>query len=143
MANARALIALSDNEIVERFTRLGYRVSIEQIAFTGEVIENFREASEQIWWKSGAVRRDEPGLLLIEDAQPQPTQRTRDIVVISFGGARAVMGVDIKPGAALPLPDDVARRWAPNMEWQAEPAKALAALTRKWRALSSEDLFEE
>ncbi len=131
MQNARERIAMSDDEIVAHFGRFGYRVVISQIAFTGETVDDFREARSQKWWKAGRVRESEPGLLRVEDAQPRPDQRTRDILVVSFGAARAVMGVDIKPGAPPLLPGDATRRYAPQMEWLAPPAKIQAASSGK------------
>src|ERR1700692_2377584 len=108
MQNARDRIPMSDADIVAHFGRFGYRVSIDQIAFTGETVDDFREARTGKWWKAGKLRQNEPGLVRIEEAQPRPDQRTRDIIVVSFGGARAVMGVEIKPGAPPLKPGDAA-----------------------------------
>jgi hypothetical protein len=132
MQDARGRIPMSDDEIVAHFTRIGYRVTIGQIAFTSETVQDFREARLGKWWKAGKLRMDEPGLLRIEDAQPRPDQRTRDIIVVSFGGARAVMGVEIRPGAPPLKCGDATNRYAPTMEWanagKAVPgAKALKA----------------
>ncbi|MBR1219860.1 hypothetical protein JQ557_17765 [Bradyrhizobium sp. U87765 SZCCT0131] len=126
MQNARERIRMSDDEVVAYFARHGYRVSANQIAFTGETVDDFREARTGKWWKAGRMRLNEPGLLRIEDAQPRPDQRTRDIIVVSFGSARAVMGVDIKPGAPPLQPGDANCRYAPVMEWRA-PDKPVAA----------------
>jgi hypothetical protein len=126
MQNARERIPMSDNDIVAHFGRFGYRVTIAQIAFTGETVDDFREARTSKWWKAGKLRQNEPGLLRIEDAQPRPDQRTRDIIVVSFGTARAVMGIDIKPGAPPLKPGDATCRYAPAMEWLAPPIKTSA-----------------
>jgi len=126
MQDARERIPMSDDDIVSHFSRFGYRVSIGQIAFTGETVQDFREARLGKWWKAGKLRLDEPGLLRIEDAQPRPDQRTRDVIVVSFGGARAVMGVEIKPGAPPLRSGDATNRYAPTMEW-AHPGKAAKA----------------
>jgi hypothetical protein len=56
---------------------------------------------------------------VIEDAQPRPGQRTRDIVVISLGPTRVVMGVEIKPGAPPLASGSSIQRYAPTMEWAA------------------------
>lgn len=40
---------MSDSEIVSRFERLGYKVSIDQIAFTTESVEDFYNARETLW----------------------------------------------------------------------------------------------
>ncbi|MDR3465967.1 MAG: hypothetical protein P4M07_08500 [Xanthobacteraceae bacterium] len=117
---------MSDDDIVAHFARFGYRVSISQIAFTGETVQDFREARLGKWWKAGKLRQDEPGLLRIEEAQPRPDQRTRDVIVVSFGSSRAVMGVEIRPGAPPLKPGDATNRYAPVMEW-AHPAKTTAA----------------
>jgi len=123
MQNARERISMSDNEIVERFGRFGYQVVIPQIAFTSETVGDFLEARSAKWWKAGKVRKNETGLLWIEEAQPRPNQRTRDIVVVSLGGARAVMGVHIEPGAPPLKSGDAMCRYAPTMEWAAPPTK--------------------
>jgi hypothetical protein len=112
--NIRARIKMSDDEIVGHFERLGYRVSIAQIRFTTEGVDDFRAARPQ-WYKGGGVSVSEPGLLVIEDAQPKSYQKQRDIVVVSLGYARAVMGVEPKKGAPA-LPDDVLPRYAAAME---------------------------
>ncbi|MGN6117499.1 MAG: hypothetical protein ACTHN2_18505, partial [Nitrobacter sp.] len=69
--------------------------------------------------------KNEPGLLVIEDAQPRQGQRTRDIIVISLGASRVVMGVEMKPGAPPLAHGDATCRYAPTMEWPIpEPPKA-------------------
>lgn len=110
----RARIKMGDNEIVGHFERLGYRVAISQIRFTTETVDDFR-AARPTWFKSGGISVNEPGLLIIEDAQPKSYQKQRDIVVVSLGHARAVMGVEPKKGAPS-LPDDVPPRYAASME---------------------------
>jgi hypothetical protein len=132
MKNARERIAMSDNDIVDHFARFGYRVTINQIAFTGETVDDFRDARTSRWWKAGKLKQSEPGLLRIEDAQPRPDQRTRDIVVVSFGTARAVMGVEIRPGAPPLAPGDATCRYAPAMEWKAlTPVKTATSASQK------------
>jgi len=125
MQDARGRIPMSDDDIVAHFARFGYRVNIKQIAFTGETVQDFREARLGKWWKAGKLRQDEPGLLRIEDAQPRPDQRTRDVIVVSFGSSRAVMGIEIRPGAPPLKSGDATNRYAPTMEW-AHPGKAAA-----------------
>ncbi|WP_206538722.1 hypothetical protein [Afipia sp. P52-10] len=111
---------MSDGEIVDRIARFGYRVSVAQIAFTSEPVEDFREARLKRWFRAGAVKVNEPGLLVIEDAQPRPGQRTRDVIVIGLGATRVVMGVEIKPGAPPLAAGSALCRYAPTMEWGAE-----------------------
>ncbi|MBI3700014.1 MAG: hypothetical protein HY242_06140 [Afipia sp.] len=105
---------MTDNEIVGHFERLGYRVAISQIRFTTESVDDFRLARPK-WFKAGGINVSEPGLLIIEDAQPKSYQKQRDIVVVSLGYARAVMGVEPKKGAP-PMPDDALPRYAATME---------------------------
>lgn len=119
MNEARERLQMTDAEIVGHFGRYGYRVSIGQIAFTSELVEDFREARAKKWYRAGALRIGEPGLLVIEDAQPRPGQRTRDIVVIGLGPTRVVMGVEIKPGAPPLASGSSICRYAPAMEWAA------------------------
>ena len=107
----RTRIKMSDNEIILRFERLGYTLAIEQIAFTTESVEDFFVSRETLWSVAGHLVTYEPlGILVVEKAQPRPNQRTRDIVVVSLGHARAVMGV-LKPANQSELP-----RYAPTME---------------------------
>ena len=107
----RSRVKMTDAEIVARFERLGYRVSIEQIAFTTESVEDFHSAREHYWSRAGRVKNYEPpGILVIEGAQPKANQPTRDIIVLSLGYARAVMGV-ITPQPELEIP-----RYAKHME---------------------------
>jgi len=124
MNDVRARLQMSDAEIVERFSRFGYRVSIAQIAFTSELVSDFREARAKKWFRAGGVRVNEPGLLVIEEAQPRPGQRTRDIVVVSLGAVRCVMGVEIKPGAPPLRGGDTVHPYSRTMEWSLEEAKA-------------------
>lgn len=92
--SARELVLFSDSYIVEHFARLGYAVSCDQLVFTLETVEDYAEAREHTWHRPGHVAaHDSGGLLVIEDAQPQPKQPTRDIVVVSLSDARVVMGV--------------------------------------------------
>lgn len=135
MNDARERLQMSDTEIVAHIARYGYRVSVAQIAFTSELVDDFREARAKKWYRAGAIRINEPGLLLIEDAQPRPGQRTRDIVVIGLGPTRIVMGVEIKPGAPPLVSGSSIQRYAPTMEWAAvEPAKATGKGKVKQRA---------
>lgn len=92
--SVRELVIFSDANINDHFARLGYAVTCNQLAFTLESVEDYAEAREQKWHRPGHVKIYEPGgMLLIEDAQPRATQPTRDIVVVSLGSARVVMGV--------------------------------------------------
>ena len=112
----RARIKLSDNEIVEHLARFGYRVVFAQLAFTTETVDDFRNARKQ-WHKAGSASLNEGGLLIVEDAQPRPYQKTRDIAVVSLGNARVVMGVELKNGGKQEaLADDSLRRYALAME---------------------------
>jgi len=135
MNDARIRVNLSDAEIVERFLRFGYRVSIDHIAFTTESVDDFRQARFK-WAHAGHIRVDEPGLMVIEEAQPRPGQATRDMVIVGLGASRAVMGVEIRPGAP-PLPSgSMLCRYAPTMQWA--PAGADAPVpTAKARARRS------
>lgn len=92
--NARDLVIFSDGSIVDHFARLGYAVGCDQLVFTLETVEDYAEAREHVWHRPGRVAaHDAGGLLVIEDAQPRAKQPTRDIVVVSLGDARVVMGV--------------------------------------------------
>jgi hypothetical protein len=123
---ARERLAMTDAEVVAHFARFGYRVSIAQIAFTSEPVEDFREARSRRWFRAGVIRNNEPGLLIIEEAQPRGGQRTRDIVVVSLGATRCVMGIEIKPGAPPLRSGDTVHPYAKTMEWSMADAKAPA-----------------
>lgn len=118
MNEARARLAMSDGELVERFKRFGYNVSIAHIAFTTETVDDFRLARKN-WNMIGRLRTDEPGLLIIEKAQPRAGQPARDIVVVGLGGSRAVMGVYVAPGTPPLAPGSAMCRYAPAMDWSA------------------------
>lgn len=92
---------MTDSEVESRFEWYGYRVSVKHLCFTTESVEAFREARED-WFKAGRMIEDEPGLLFIKEAQPQAMRMTRDVVVIDFGPARAVMGSDCKLDPSKP-----------------------------------------
>lgn len=95
----RDLVIFSDANIVDHFARLGYAVTCDQLSFTLETVEDYAEAREHKWHRPGHVKIYEPGgLLLLEDAQPRALQPTRDVVVVSLGSARVVMGVIEREG---------------------------------------------
>jgi hypothetical protein len=102
--SARARIHYSDAEIVEHFRRLGYDVAHDELAFTTETVTEFAEARLAFWHRAGHLATQEGGLLIVERAQPHPRQRTRDIVVVSLGGARVVMGALNAPDCSIGLP---------------------------------------
>ncbi|HEY0234403.1 MAG TPA: hypothetical protein VGC86_05030 [Afipia sp.] len=107
----RQRIDMSDGQIVDHMHRLGYTVKIGQIGFTIESVADFMDAREKYWSKVGTVRIYEPpGLLVIENAKPREMQPIRDVVVVSLGYARAVIGV-MNPDPAAPTP-----RYARYME---------------------------
>src|SRR5437667_244217 len=90
-----------------------------------EPVEDFREARSRRWFRAGVIRNNEPGLLIIEEAQPRGGQRTRDIVVVSLGATRCVMGIEIKPGAPPLRSGDTVHPYAKTMDWGVvQPAKA-------------------
>lgn len=91
-SSPRVRIAMSDGAIVDHFFRLGYHVKYDDLFFTTEQIDDFR-AARRDWLRAGKVIRDEGGLLVLRDAQPSAGQPTRDIVIVSLGYARAIMGV--------------------------------------------------
>jgi hypothetical protein len=134
MNEARERLAMTDAEIIAHFARFGYRVSIAQIAFTSEPVENFREARARKWFRAGKLRVNEPGLLVIEDAQPRPGQRTRDVIVVGLGATRCVMGVEIKPKAPPLRSGDTVHPYASAMEWPPAVAKPVANVKTAKRA---------
>ncbi len=107
----RRRIHMSDAQIVHHFRKIGYGVRIDQIAFTNESVSDFVNARDKYWSKVGTIRiYEDPGMLVVEKAQPRGSQPMRDIAVVSLGRARAVMGV-MKPDNAAISP-----RYAQRME---------------------------
>jgi hypothetical protein len=100
----RERIHYSDAEIVDHFRRLGYDVAYHELAFTSEAVAEFAEARLATWHGPGHLATQEGGLLIVERAQPHPRQRSRDIVVVSLGGARVVMGVLNAPDRSIGVP---------------------------------------
>lgn len=99
VGSARDLVIFTDAYLVDHFARLGYAVDCAQLAFTLETVEAYAEAREHEWHRPGRIAvYDYGGLLIIEDAQPHPRQPTRDVVVVSLGDARVVMGVTQRDG---------------------------------------------
>jgi hypothetical protein len=91
--SARFRIQYSDGDIVDHFARLGYAVTYEELAFTTESVADFAKARLTRWHRPGhLVAQEGRGLFIVQRAQPHPRQRSRDVVVVSLGGARAVMG---------------------------------------------------
>jgi hypothetical protein len=74
-------------------------VAYDDLAFTTESVDDFVRARLTNWHRPGnLVALESHGLLIVERAQPYPRQRSRDVVVVSLGCARVIMG-------ALNLPD--------------------------------------
>lgn len=95
----RNRLKMSDADILDHFRRLGFVVAMKDLAFTTEGVEDFWSARQESWHHVGKVKRhDEHGLLIVLQAQPKANQPTRDIVVVSLGPARVVLGV--LPGTA-------------------------------------------
>jgi hypothetical protein len=90
--SARSRIHYSDAEIVDHLRRLGYDAAYDELAFTTETVTDFAEARLAHWHHAGHLATLEGGLLIVEHAQPHPRQRSRDVVVVSLGGARVIMG---------------------------------------------------
>ncbi len=79
MHHLRDRIKMSDSDIESRFERLGYKVTIGQIAFTAESVENFYEARLRHSSRVGKIKiHEDPGVLVVEGAQPVDGQPTRD-----------------------------------------------------------------
>ena len=53
MNDVRARLQMTDAEVVAHFARFGYRVSIAQIAFSSEPVEDFRESRAKRWFRAG------------------------------------------------------------------------------------------
>src|SRR4051794_9890782 len=81
----RSRVKMSDSDIIEHFARLGFDVTIDELVFTSETVEDFMMARERLWHRGGEVERYEaPGVLVVSGAQPEVRQPSRDIVVVSL-----------------------------------------------------------
>lgn len=95
----RHRLKMPDADIIDHFRRLGFVVTMNDLAFTTESVEDFFVARQESWHRVGKIQRhDEHGLLIVQQAQPKANQPSRDIVVVSLGHARVILGV--LPGAA-------------------------------------------
>lgn len=90
--NTRHLIDLTDEQIEAQFEELGYLLSIEDIYFTSESIDDYRVASKG-WNEPGEIDTDEPSLLIVKRAQAMKGEPRKDVVVIDLGAGRAVMAM--------------------------------------------------
>jgi hypothetical protein len=108
MQEARRRLKMSDADVVDHFRRLGFGVSIEQLAFTSESVDDYREARLEEWAKPGTLVKDEPGLLIVTGVQPTPLRPARDVVVVSLGSVRAVMGAEVKNDGKLRFSKELA-----------------------------------
>jgi hypothetical protein len=102
--SARSRIHYSDAEIVDHLRRLGYDVAYDELAFTTETVADFAQARLASWHGPGHLATLEGGLLIVERAQPHPRQRSRDVVVVSLGGARVIMGALNPPDRSIGVP---------------------------------------
>lgn len=90
----RSRVKMSDDDIIEHFARLGFDVTMDELVFTSETVEDFVLARETLWYRGGDVERYESrGILVVSKAQPQLRQPVRDIAVVSLYYARVIMGV--------------------------------------------------
>jgi hypothetical protein len=94
IAELRSRVKMSDAEIIEHFARLGFEVTIDELVFTSETVEDFAHARENVWHRGGDIERYEAqGILVLTGAQPKVRQPARGIVVVSLFHARVVLGV--------------------------------------------------
>ena len=92
---------MSDADVIDHFRRLGFAATMSDLVFTTESVEDFCEARRRFWHRFGKTARyEEHGLLIVLQAQPRADQPTRDIVVVSLGHVRVVLGV--LPGNSAP-----------------------------------------
>jgi hypothetical protein len=94
LVELRSRVKMSDTDIIEHFARLGFGVTISELVFPSETVEDFVIARETFWHRGGEIERYEAqGILVVSGAQPKLRQPIRDIVVVSLFYARVVMGV--------------------------------------------------
>lgn len=105
MNGRRVLVPMTDVEIETLFLRLGYRVSIDDLVFTAETIDDFWFARYEAWDDAGVVARREPGLLIVKNARPRTSAKPRDVVVVGFVMVRVVLGIDRQETDFIDLPE--------------------------------------
>ena len=83
-------IKKTDEEIEDIFLKLGVALTIENLVFTRETLEDFKEARKG-YNKPGEIEpsRSE-GVLVISGAQVLKGQPRRDLIIVDFGTVRAV-----------------------------------------------------
>lgn len=86
---SRDIIPLTDAEIEARFDALGASVTVDDLTFTDESIEEFKAARAD-WREPGRIERDEDGELVVERCQAIAGTPRRTLYVVDFGAARAV-----------------------------------------------------
>jgi hypothetical protein len=105
MSGLRVLVPMTDAEIETMFARLGYRLTIDELVFTAETIDDFWFARYEAWDDPGTVARHEPGLLIVKRARPRKSSQPRDVVVVGFVMVRVVLGIDRQESDFIGLPE--------------------------------------
>lgn len=85
-------ITLTDEEITAAFAALNAGVTIDDITFTRDTLDDFRAARNR-WATPGAIRRDADGRMVIDGAQIRRGQPRETVRVIDFGAVRGVVGL--------------------------------------------------
>lgn len=83
----RSEISLTDEEIEARFEELGIGLTIDDVIWTRDTLDDFRAARKE-WAEAGRIEVDEDGVLVISRAQAAKGQPRRTVYVVDFGPVR-------------------------------------------------------
>lgn len=85
----RKLTKLTDAELESKFDKLGYDLTVDDLVFTVETIEDFKAARKE-YALPGVVETDKDGVLEVQNVQVKKGTPRKPLVVVDLGEVRAV-----------------------------------------------------
>lgn len=85
----RDTIELTDEQIENKFDELGYGLTVEDLVFTRESVEDFKKALKNDY-TDGFIDDEGSDFLIMLNCQTRKSEPRRDVVIIDFGEVRAV-----------------------------------------------------
>lgn len=85
----RNLIKMADEQIESKFETLGYCPCTDDLVFTKETVEDFKNARKE-YAQPGQLGTDKEGVLELSNVQVAKGTPRKSLVVIDFGDVRAV-----------------------------------------------------
>lgn len=83
------LSKMTDEQIESEFEKLGYGICAEDLVFTAESIDDFKNARKQ-YAQAGQLCADKDGVLEVSNVQVSKGAPRKSLVVIDLGEVRAV-----------------------------------------------------